>query len=763
MQARIFNLISLLLISILSFSQNVPQGINYQAIARDTNGNEITNQSLTVRFTLHAGTGTIDFQETHSVTTNQFGLFTAVIGQGAQTSFSIATGIPFNSINWGSTHYSLRVEINAGTGYIDLGANPLLSVPYALQAGNVENLPNGNSNQTLRHDGANWIAADNLINDGFGIAINTTNSNANVSSVLDITSNDKGILIPRMTESQKIAIIAPATGLLVYQTDGAAPGFCFFNGISWESINAGPGPMGPQGPAGATGATGAMGLQGPAGATGATGAMGPQGPVGATGPQGPAGPLLSGTPGQTLRYDNTGWISTNNLYNDGNHVSIGSPNLTYSNLSELTINGINTNNNGGDGVFLDIWNRTSNSGVMSGIRFNNNLASVSYGKAYKAGILYKDNGMWGVGDMHFAINNQQNYDSVSVSDARMSIKGSNGHIGIGNITPAYNLDVSGDINFTGNLYQNGVLFSNTQQLSLGSTYFLTISGGNTLDLSGINYWSKNAYGVSYSGRVGVGTTSPTSKFQIEGSSSLAEGMKIINTSSGIEGIFNVVGSSDPKLQFGTISNHPIKIYTNNSHRLTIKEDGDFWFSEKVGINTSTPYVNLQVAGTNDADLGSGTGLFVVGNISGQNLVIDGNEIIARDNGSASTLWLGRSGKVAIGTTSVPTGYKLAVDGKVVCEELRVELSGSWPDYVFRKDYDLFSLSELEKYIEKNQHLPGVPPAKEIEEGGVDMGEMTKILMEKVEELTLYLIEANKNQIKANKRIEYLEHQIEQLK
>ena len=102
-----------------------------------------------------------------------------------------------------------------------------------------------------------------------------------------------------------------------------------------------------------------------------------------------------------------------------------------------------------------------------------------------------------------------------------------------------------------------------------------------------------------------------------------------------------------------------------------------------------------------------------------------------------------SGNIAIGTTDAASGYKLSVDGKVICEELRVELSGSWPDYVFGKEYDLISLIDLEKYIEINHHLPGVPPANQIEESGIAMGEMTKIMMEKVEELTLYLIEANK--------------------
>ena len=72
-----------------------------------------------------------------------------------------------------------------------------------------------------------------------------------------------------------------------------------------------------------------------------------------------------------------------------------------------------------------------------------------------------------------------------------------------------------------------------------------------------------------------------------------------------------------------------------------------------------------------------------------------------------------SGNVAIGTTDVASGYTLSVDGKVICEELRVELSGSWPDYVFGNKYNIISLIELERYIENNHHLPITSKIKNI--------------------------------------------------
>ena len=100
--------------------------------------------------------------------------------------------------------------------------------------------------------------------------------------------------------------------------------------------------------------------------------------------------------------------------------------------------------------------------------------------------------------------------------------------------------------------------------------------------------------------------------------------------------------------------------------------------------------------------------------------------------------------MAIGANlNTATGYKLAVSGKVICEELKVKLSGSWPDYVFDQDYKLPGLEEVEQYIKEHKHLPNIPAAAEIETNGMEVGEMQKKMMEKIEELTLYVIELKK--------------------
>lgn len=104
---------------------------------------------------------------------------------------------------------------------------------------------------------------------------------------------------------------------------------------------------------------------------------------------------------------------------------------------------------------------------------------------------------------------------------------------------------------------------------------------------------------------------------------------------------------------------------------------------------------------------------------------------------------GNSG-VGIATTNIPQNFKLAVDGQAIFEEVTVQLSESWPDYVFQKDYPLKSLDALAQFISKYKHLPNIPSAKEVEKHGIKVGEMNARLLEKVEELYLHLIEMNNN-------------------
>lgn len=113
-----------------------------------------------------------------------------------------------------------------------------------------------------------------------------------------------------------------------------------------------------------------------------------------------------------------------------------------------------------------------------------------------------------------------------------------------------------------------------------------------------------------------------------------------------------------------------------------------------------------------------------------------------------------AGKVGI-KTETPGAYDLAVNGKIRSQEIKVETAG-WPDYVFEEDYQLLTLSETEKFIRKNGHLPDLPKAIDAETNGVSLGEMNKILVKKIEELTLHMIEKDKLIGKMADRLDELE-------
>ncbi|MEP4945997.1 MAG: hypothetical protein ABJU26_00540, partial [Flavobacteriaceae bacterium] len=110
--------------------------------------------------------------------------------------------------------------------------------------------------------------------------------------------------------------------------------------------------------------------------------------------------------------------------------------------------------------------------------------------------------------------------------------------------------------------------------------------------------------------------------------------------------------------------------------------------------------------------------------------------------------------VGIGTT-VPDA-KLSVKGNIHAEEVKVDLSVPGPDYVFKEDYDLKSLEEVQNHIKKHGHLPNIPSAKEMEENGIQLGEMNMKLLEKIEELTLYTLEQEKQLQEKDARIQEIE-------
>lgn len=119
-----------------------------------------------------------------------------------------------------------------------------------------------------------------------------------------------------------------------------------------------------------------------------------------------------------------------------------------------------------------------------------------------------------------------------------------------------------------------------------------------------------------------------------------------------------------------------------------------------------------------------------------------------------------NGNVGIGTPN-PT-EKLAVNGTIRAKEIKVKAS-PWPDYVFNDDHQLMPLDSLASFVKENKHLPNIAPAKSVEENGVALGELNRQLLQKIEEMTLYLIQQNKGMKTLIQEIESLRKEIDVLK
>lgn len=225
---------------------------------------------------------------------------------------------------------------------------------------------------------------------------------------------------------------------------------------------------------------------------------------------------------------------------------------------------------------------------------------------------------------------------------------------------------------------------------------------------------------------------------------------------------NTQASGVLKNMLGFTNAYPIRVCTNDTTRLYVSSTG------LVGVNTESPLQKLHVLDGNilisrstPRELGSANGTIYFGD------VVDANEPYGKwgieyvssqqegyglnfwkpwvtgQNGGNFYLFLADSGNVGIGTNNPQA--KLAVNGEILAKSIRVNTSSAyWPDYVFDENYELMSLKKLDVYVKANKHLPGVPSASEMEERGeVDLGEMNVILLEKVEELTRYVIDLQK--------------------
>ena len=352
-----------------------------------------------------------------------------------------------------------------------------------------------------------------------------------------------------------------------------------------------------------------------------------------------------------------------------------------------------------------------------------------------------------------------------------------GNVGIGTTTPGAKLEINGSLKISGGSPGTGkfLVSDNT-----GLASWSDISGsllpngvaGNTLRHNGTS-WISNSLLYNSGSSIGIGTITPSAKLEV-----FAAGYGMVQN----DGTVSVGSYTDASGGWlGTKSAHPLHFFTNNSNPLaTLSTTGNF------GIGITAPLtaglVVNKVVGNTNAVFGANTagvsvqsnypgigfntyynaGSYMIGSGGAGYVGVDPTNskiIFSNTAGSAAAgaptflqdkMWIEYDGTVSMGSTnlnaenlSLGSGYKLKVYGKIISEEVRVQLKGAWPDYVFDNNYEKLSLNELEKFVKENKHLPNIPSAKEVEKEGHHLGEIQMKMLEKIEELSLYIIELNK--------------------
>ncbi len=173
------------------------------------------------------------------------------------------------------------------------------------------------------------------------------------------------------------------------------------------------------------------------------------------------------------------------------------------------------------------------------------------------------------------------------------------------------------------------------------------------------------------------------------------------------------------------------IVRNDQEIATLDIDADIDDRGVIRVSSATGQLGVTLDG--EQTDGGGGGVTVRNSSGSARIRLEGD-----NNGEGH----GFFDRIGVGTSNIPRNTRVAIGGTLRCEEVVVQLEVDWPDYVFAPDYNLMPLDKLEGHLEQARHLPGIPAANEVKASGISVGEMQAKTIEKVEELTLYVIQLN---------------------
>jgi len=234
------------------------------------------------------------------------------------------------------------------------------------------------------------------------------------------------------------------------------------------------------------------------------------------------------------------------------------------------------------------------------------------------------------------------------------------------------------------------------------------------------------------GRFGIGVVSPTASLDINSPSIVgAETVLKLKVSDAGQDYIRIANATNSDLQF---------IPTVN------------------GYHVSDNRASMYLTATTETNMDNGTEPLMVFDSRTTSASIVTRPLFSWDSYGNKKMILTSNGSLGIGTTTTGT-HKLAVEGSIGAREIKVQATG-WSDFVFKKSYNLPTLKEVEKHINEKGYLKDIPSEEEVLKNGINLGEMNSKLLQKIEELTLYTIEQQKNTEKLTKVIEILTKRLE---